>query len=210
MSQDPPHTLSSKKIFLTSMNKCLKKGGFTFMEIVVVIGVLTIAFPALFSMVFSVLQQQTKALRVSAIKREGDYVLTSLKDILRNRTYRIYDSSISSSNEKCGINSLSPTVTTINEPIFEDLDYNWFRFTIDSDKFASTSATITTPLYLTSSQVLISNLSIGCSRISSFAPATIILSFDICYKGGLDNCPTTRGDEIANMHYQSYITLRNF
>lgn len=184
------------------------KSGFTFIEMVVTIGVLTITLPALFSIIFSIMQQQTKIVRLSTIKREGDFILNTMKNTIRNRAYRLYSSS--SGLELC--DSSFTGTTSEDQIVFEDADSIRFSYSVDGitkKLMVFDPDPISKPL--TTTFVYIQNLEINCSRTSSFSAPTIIISYDICFKGSLANCAAiTRGEETASLHYQTYITLRNF
>lgn len=191
------------------MNKINNPGekGFTLIEIIIVITILVIALPSLFAILFSILQQQTKMTRISVVKREGDYASTIMKNTLRNEVYHLYNDS-PPTVEICTNESTGNSVSS-----FGNRENSWFKYQVDNNsRLASTSASIniSNPLYLTSTQVSITAFSITCSRINQFSPATIMFSFDVCYKGAAAACPNIRGEEIANMHYQSYITVRNY
>jgi prepilin-type N-terminal cleavage/methylation domain-containing protein len=186
----------------------MKNHGFTFIEIVVVIAVLIIALPSLFSIIFTILQQQTKLNRISVVKREGDYAVNILKNNIRNRAYKLYSNTNTPVNPDDEICSDLSSETPIS--MFADNNNNWFIFDVIGERIASTSATIIDPLYLTSTQVAISNFDIFCSRSNKFAPATVFISFHVCYKGKALTCPVERAEETASLDYQSYITIRNY
>jgi prepilin-type N-terminal cleavage/methylation domain-containing protein len=186
----------------------MNKHGFTFIEIVVVIAVLIIALPSLFSIIFTILQQQTKLNRISIVKREGDYVVNILKNDIRNRAYKLYSNTNIPIDPNAEICSDLSSQTPVS--MFVDNGNNWFIYNITGERIASTSATIINPLYLTSTQVAISNFDIFCLRSNKFAPATVFLSFHVCYKGKALTCPDERTEETAALDYRSYITIRNF
>ena len=178
------------------------KKGFTLIETIVVIAVIGLTLPVLIGTIFILIRQQTKIIRLSQVKREGDYVINLMENTIRNRAVTIYklpvldDANIVCKGEIVG--------SSWSNPYFLDEDKQFFSYKLNGITVASDSAN---PADLTSSKTIVSNFSISCLRNSIYSPALIILSFDICYSGG---CTLTRPEELASMHYQTRIKLRNY
>ena len=65
----------------------LRKGtrqGFTLIEMITVIGVMGLALPATFAILFSIFRQQTKILALKEVKRQGDQILSQLETVIRS------------------------------------------------------------------------------------------------------------------------------
>ena len=167
---------------------------FTLIETIVVIAVIGLVLPTIFAIIFTVLQQQNKVYRMTTIKREGDYTLNIISNLIRNNARHIY-SSISPDIEVCQqIESTSPSENLF----FRDKDNQWFGFAFSYNKISSSSAALTTDL--NSSKTIVSNFSISCQKTADYSSPTVSLSFDICFNNESGSC----------MHYQTKIKLRNF
>jgi len=191
--------------FLPCMNNSHKKG-FSFIEMLIAVAIIGMALPALFSIIFVVLQQETKVLRLSEVKRQGDYVLTVMDTVLRNNAVGIYtDQALTTA--RCANAGDTENISGSNGNFyFKDKNSNYFRFYFTPDKISSGSATTTGDL--TTSKVMIQNFKLTCKKSAAFSPAIVGISFDICYKtsGG---CSSTRVEETATMSYQTSVKLRN-
>lgn len=203
-----------------SVNKALalrhEVKGFTFVELIVVMGILIMIMPILFGIVMVLSRQQVKVYRLSQVKREGDYALNLIENTIRNYATGIYaDQSFSeddadadppiTTNRLCD-NSSEDTVYP-GTTYFRDRFDNWFRYTVSSDTLSSSSAVLGTPLALTSNKVNISNLSITCRLSSDFSSSIILIKFDVNYNYGATITPSVFED--ASLHYTTRIKLRN-
>lgn len=183
---------------------------FTLIETIVVVVVIGLTLPVLFAIIFTLMRQQIKIYRLTQIKREGDYLIGIMENTIRDKAVTIYKSAvIDDTNIVCKNVETYPLSGTV---YFLDKDNEWFGYEYDGlSKIASKSADLDNPsIDLTSSKILVDSFSISCSRSSIYSPASILLSFDICYDTGLPNCATTRPEETASLHYQTRIKLRNY
>jgi type II secretory pathway pseudopilin PulG len=183
------------------------KRSFTLIETIVVVAVIGLTLPVLFAIIFTLMRQQVKIYRLSQVKREGDYVINLMENTIRSRAVTIHSGVPSDANIVCkdaGIPSASSLY-------FLDEDKQWFGYLFNSNSIASKSADLTHPsIDLISSKTVVSNFSISCSRSSLYSPASILLSFDICYNTG-SGCTSIRPEEITSiLHYQTRIKLRNY
>lgn len=183
------------------------KKGFTLIEMIVVIAVISMTLPSIFAITFGIARQQNKIYRISKVKEEGDYVLNTLTNTIKNNAVSIHSSSPATSlNEICLlVESPAPTTSLY----FQDSYNNWFGYSLASNVISSASSNLGSPIALNSNKVLINNFSIGCEKTTSFSNATISLSFDICYDTGGKLCTSTRPEETASLHYQTKVKMRN-
>lgn len=187
--------------------------GFTFIESLIVIAVLGLVFPIVFSTLFIILRQQIKVYRLSEVKRQGDSIINYLDNVIKNNAFRIYDDR---GEEMCDPNMDNPNPVR-NIASFED-KYN-SSFSIDYSS-PNLSITYPTPLppaptfafpqgTLNSSKVIISAYQATCQKQESYSAPIVFISFSVCYKDkGV--CPTGRQEELASLDYTTYIKLRNF
>ncbi len=186
----------------------MKKTGFTLIEIVVVISIIALVVPAVFAIVFGILREQTKLMRLSTIKKEGDYILNVVKGTIKNNALAIHsDGPPTEENEKCRV---IEDYTSGSALTFEDNAGDWFKVLLSTDKIASYSSGTDSTLNLNSDRTVISGFSIGCARSVAYSPPIVSLSFDICYAASPGSCVSTRVEETATLHYQTKIKLRNF
>jgi len=189
--------------------KSEKASGFTLIEMIVVIGILGLIMPVIFTVIFGIVREQIKIFRLSQIKEEGDFVLNTIGNTIRGNVVSIHDSSPpDDTNQICDVVGASTPTTLL---YFLDKSSNWLGYGLSNNQVASYSASFASPpMNLTSSKTIISNFKISCQKLAVYSGATIILSFDICYNTGANSCDSSRPEETATLHYQTRIKLRNF
>lgn len=182
------------------------KKSFTLIETIVVIAVIGFTLPVLFTLILTLMRQQVKIYRLSQIKREGDYIINTLENSIRDNAIAIYSGVPSDTNLVCG--DIGSSDSNSNQLYFLDKNKQWFGYLSNSNWVASQSASQI--YYLTSSRTLVSYFTIYCSKNTLYTPASVLFSFDICYDTGSGGCDSTRPEEIATLHYQSRVKLRNY
>ena len=187
-----------------------KNKAFTLIETIVVVAVLGLTLPVIFSIFFVILQQQTKIYRLNTTKKEGDYIINILENTIKNQANSIHSAKpLSDANKECATDSsnygVSPSVTKI---YFLDNGNNWFGYSLNNSSIASDSALLGL-VDLTSSKTRINNFSISCSRTYKYSQPTVSLSFDIEFCNDVA-CSQTRPEETSSLHYQTKIKLRNY
>ena len=197
----------------------ITKKAFTFIEIVVVIGVISISLPVLFTIIFAITNQTLKVQRLSEVKKQGDYAINIIENTIRGYAVKIY-SEDALTNEKCNTSgSTFPSDPSDGTNFYiKDISGKYFNFQLtDSNKIASESSDLINPVSvvdLTSDKVLIENFEIQCNRNTTAYPPIISISFNICYKNPTSappgNCIFTRTEETASLYYQTKIKLRNY
>jgi len=182
-----------------------KDKAFTLIEVMVVIAAIGIVLPALFSIIFTILQQQIKIQRLSIVKREGDYVINLLENIIRNNAVKIY-SDQTLNNEQCTTENPSYGPQNGQNFYFRDKFDRWFKFYQDSTNLASNSANLSLPINLNSQQTKITSFSIECYRTALYSPAVVGITFTIEY-----NTASSRPEEkVTPLTYKTKIKLRNY
>jgi len=177
------------------------KHSFTLIETIVVIATVGLVLPALFAVVFAILQQHTKIQRLSIVKREGDYVLNVMENVIRN-----YGQSVHSAIPPADNNKICQSRSQEEATYFKDKFNNWFRFYLNpsNNKIASESSVIGV-VNLNSSQTKINNFTIQCYRTGLYSPPVINISFTINY-----NTTSSRVEETASLNYQTKVKLRSY
>lgn len=185
--------------------------GFTLIELIVVVAVIGLALPALFAIVFSVLQQQVKVLRLSEIKRQGDTVLNIMTTAIRSNAVKIYADN-TFGTEYCSNTTTNSTsgATTGTNFFFRDKSDRWFQYYLSGTALIADTNGDYLNGNLTTSKVRIENFSISCIRGATYTGSIVTVQFDICYNNAACASGSARNEEIAKLTYKTQVKLRNF
>lgn len=182
------------------------KKNFTLVETIVVLGVISLFLPLFFNIIFIITREQMKINSLIIVKREGDYLINSISNLVRNYAFYIHSSDPpSEQNLVCDQNNNYSSNTQLT---FRTKDNHWFRIFLNNDKIASYSSSQNTTFNLNSDKTRIYNFSINCDNSSFFSFPIVNIGFDICYKGTDSQCSLTN-EEFVNLRYQTRIKLRN-
>ena len=197
------------------------KKSFTFVETLVVISVLGLVFPILFSTFFVILRQQLKINRLTEVKRQGDSIVRILDEMIKNNAYKIYDDT---DTEICDAGGSFPEGTPA---YFLDKYNSRFSFKIiiidDVDNYEQNLETVydvppfPAPTFafpsgkLNNTRVMIpeSSYVISCNRKTTYSAPVININFLICYKVNR-SCDSAKPEESALLEYQTNIKLRSY
>ncbi len=186
------------------MKKELKS--FTLIETIVVIAVIALTLPVLIATIFILVRQQTKVVRLSQVKREGDYLINIMENTIKGEAVTIHSAKPSDdTNIVCNTADSSFSGPPL---YFLDKTGKWFGYEEGTNTVASASAV--SSINLTSSKTILSNFSISCSRSTIDSPPSVSLNFDVCYDTGSGICTSTRPEEVTSIHYQARIKLRSY
>lgn len=181
------------------------KQGFTLIELIVALGVLTLTLPVVFSLFLINLQSRTKILILQQVKRNGDDALANIEQLVHTRANALY-SDAALTTEVCSTTSGTSTPTSSNTVYMKDSSGNRFYFYLSNGQIASDSAVISpNPLFLTNTKVVVSNFSLSCERTSAFSPPLVNIAFQVSQLG----TPATR-EERATLYYQTKTKLQNY
>lgn len=175
------------------------KKGFTLIEVIVVIAVIGMIIPAIFSVIVAILQQELKIYQLSEVKRQGDYALAIIESTIKTNAVSINDAG-TGGNEVCADAGESG-----NADYFRDEQGNWFRFTVSNSRIASGSSIVNATGEITKSNVVVTNFSLTCARPNGAAPAIINVQFTVSAGGS-----STRQEERASITYRTKLKLRNY
>lgn len=185
--------------------------GFTFIELLVAIGIISLCMPVFFSLFLANLRTQVRILALQQTKQGGDFALTSIQSIIRQEARSIHSGFPPlSANEKC-VNADS--VFSPSDPeqvVFKDIDGNAKSFYLDGDKIAYRTDNTATGgnnsiSYITGSKIAITSWQISCSRASIFTKPIVIISFTASYKPSA----TQSSLAFATLNFYSSVLLRN-
>lgn len=195
----------------------MKKNGFTLVEMLIVVTIIGLILPAFFSIVLAVLRQQVRVQYMSEIKREGDNVLTLLKNkigegnLLASNTNRLADPSDRSyrtAHEVCTVNDIfheSPAEGPLFFITDNDTLTEYFRFFEDSTtqtvKYESNATS--TPIDITGSAVTITDFRITCKYTSLYGSPFVGISFTVTQKFSVS--PT---EAPLSLYYSTKVKMR--
>lgn len=187
--------------------------GFTLIEMLVVVGVVSFILPAVFAIIFTILRQQAKIYALQEVKRQGDFVLNTIRMNLKNNATTIHTAfPPTDSNQVCNSTGSSGSGTLY----FQDRVNNYFSYVVINDSngiplIASNSSIPASNPYpatttnLTNDKTKTTSFSISCIRNASFSPPVIGISYQLQY-----NTTSTRPEDIASFTYQTKIQLRSY
>lgn len=183
------------------------KKGFTLVEMLVVIGILAFALPALITIVLGIVRQQFKINALKEVKRQGDLVLNSMKVNIKNYGQTAYNGVPSPlSNPTNGICETTGTGSAPNGMYFLDINGNYFGFRLQGTTLnINENSTFVQGGNLTTNKVRVENLQLSCERTASFSSPVISVSYDVTY-----NTTSTRPQDNATFRYQTKIKIKNF
>lgn len=188
---------------------------FTFIEMIVVVGVIALVLPIVFGILFAIMQQQIKIYKLTEAKRQGDYALNAMETTIRNNAISTHTVSPAISGITDGGNEVCKDTTSsaTNFSYFMDKTDNakWFGYVPDTTatKISSDSANVASKGDLTTSKVRVENFTLTCMRSSSYSSPIISVSFNICYNNGVPCSTAARSEEMTKLTYSTSIILRN-
>ncbi len=177
----------------------VNKKGFTFIEIVVVITVIALALPALFTIIFIILQQQTKIMHLTEVKREGDYAMNVMENLIRNYAAGMQTAA---NAPVCADQTSSDTSF---DHFVDNINKNTFSFAIDSSNRIASSSSIMTTVDLTDKNVNVSGWSMTCTRSNKYSPPLIKMQFNIQY-----TTTSTRPEDTVSLNYQTAVQMKSY
>lgn len=201
-----------------------QKHSFTLIEIIVTVGVVALALPVLFAIIFTITREQLKLYRLTEVKRQGDFAMSTMTTLIRNNAIGIYsEHTLSAGSKQCKTagQTYSPATdggaTDDDHMFFQDkvrTDY-WFRFYYNATQIASASSVVS-PVGLNTPRVKVSNLTMKCSRLNQFSPPLVNISFNVCYNTGTaatQDCgnASSRVEETSPiLHYSTNVIMLNY
>lgn len=160
------------------------KKGFSLIELIVVIGLLSLLMLAISSTMLMSIVSSNRIRTVSAVKYAGNYALGQLQSMIRSA--KAVTSCDSTSSTLSIINPDGGTTTILAENVG-----------------TYTSIASNSGVYLTPSKVNVSSFNLRCEP-SDMQPQLVIISYDV--KSSLD---TQRAVENPLLHFETSINLRN-
>lgn len=178
----------------------MKKKAFTLIEMLIVLTVTAILIPTVFSIVIVIMRQQVRIYKVIETRRQGDYVMTFLKDrLVRTKQMSTYPAG----TQLCVTAGSTSTAGNGTNVAFLDNDDVTYRI------FAQTTSGITNLMYaspanaagttINNNLVQVTNFTIQCGRRTSVGAPLIQISYTVRFKDADNN---------VAINYQTKVKLR--
>ena len=172
----------------------------------VVVTVVALILPAVFAIVFTILQQQAKIYSLQEVKQQGDFVLNNIRVNLKNSAISIHSAvPPTSANRVCATTGSS---FSSGQLYFADKYNNYFWYSSDASSIASNSSIAGATVALTGSKVKPTSgtpLSIQCYRGATFAAPITSISYGVTF-----NTTSTRPEDTTSFTYNTKVQLRNY
>lgn len=187
------------------MEKSLFKKGYTLIEMIVVIAIIGVVLPTIFTILFVIIQQQLKIYRLIEVKKQGDFVLSFMRNKIETEAVKISSKS-DIITERCATTPSSYEPTT-QDFYFLNKDNNVFVFRTDSDgNLVLNNFATGIPTALTTSKVAIKNLTLKCIKKSNLASPLVQISFTVEYNNSSAN---VSAEEVAVLNYKTKLRLKS-
>lgn len=193
--------------------------GFTLVEIVIVLAIIGVLLPIVFSILFTITRQQTKIYRLAEAKQQGDFVLAFMKSQIRDYGNKIYKDD-TELFETCN-DSVEPDNTHTSQTGLDfyikkrDTANGYVQFYTESFPTGDASDTSNPQRLwfsdsglkqiLTTDNVRIANFEISCYRRTITQLPFVFVSFIIYYK---TNLATAKPEDLAVLNYKGVIKLQ--
>ena len=191
-----------------------KKAGYTLVEMMLVIALIALLMPAVFSILYVIMQQQVKIYELTETKRQGDYVMQLMKEkIMRDAISLRRDddglfSAIAVISNICNTSGSSFTSSTAQRGldfVFVQENGDQFQYVQSGNSiFFRATGSSTINAALNNSRVNITNFQINCAVKSTYTDPVVSFSYTAQYNRAVPNpqLGTTQ------LQYQSKVKLR--
>ncbi len=176
-----------------------RQKGFTLVEMLIVVCIVSISVPVIVTLFSAVMRQQTQTMIVTQTRNQATAALQNIKTLIRNHAYTIH-----SDYPATDANAICTSQTDIQTPsrmVFRDEYEKSFYFELDSGVLASASSQLAAPVPLNFAPVTITHFEITCSRPSLYAAPIVNISFLVSHAN--NNFGTT------TLPFQTRLRLRN-
>lgn len=188
-----------------------KQFGFTFLEVIIVLGIIGILLPIVFSIIFTVSRQQNKIYRLAEVKQQGDYAMAFMKSYVGEHAEKIYNDSALTA-EVCKT-SAAPQNLHISQTgnnfyfLKENTLNDYFRLYVATDSSRLMLDDNGEQFNLTTSNVKVINdqIELVCIKKNNVSNPFVIISFGLYYT---TNLQTARPEDVAILNYKGVVQLR--
>lgn len=183
-----------------SIKKINRQEGYSLMEMLVVIVIVGIMLPAIFTIMFIILKQQAKIYQISETKKQGDYAYQFIKEKISREAKSVHTNAGATVCSSSG-NSFSSTNGS-DFVLFDELG-NRIKFTrkaTNNSLFLNQGGVQTS---LNDGKVKVTDFTIECYRRSDYANTIVSFEFTIEFNKKTED--KAIGD--TSLHYQSRVKI---
>ncbi len=194
-----------------------KKYGFTFIEMVVVIGVIGFALPALFAIIFSIARAQTKVQHLTEVKKQADSAIDTIKTTIREDVDGIFENDINIQGSKIPIVCGSFSTNDGRDLYFHTSDGEYVQFYAASGQLVKkiegaseqplTSDKVKVFIYNPSDPTtILPEIELSCKQDAVSSAPLVKIHFWAAYQG---STASTRPEDNAQLEYTIQAKIRN-
>jgi len=191
----------------------IKNKGFTLIEIIVVMAVLAILLPTVFSVIYIIMQQQLRVHKLTETKRQGDAIMAYMKETIARDAWGVSDEVGGVECNTAGStyhdfanffffvgNNTPPDIFTFRLYPSGNISYEHYFYhggfgMYVNDLSANLNAT---------DVVSVSGFDIECRKRDNNSYPVIAFSYDVTF---VDTTPTAQ-EGVVTLHYQTKVKLR--
>ncbi|CAN5206456.1 hypothetical protein BH09PAT2_BH09PAT2_09460 [soil metagenome] len=184
--------------------------GYTLIEMVIVLSILSMIIPIIFSIIYVLLNQQVKIYRLVETKRQGDRIMSFMKEKISREAVDIQNASAVA---RCATYTGNPETTTDgNDFVFlkdKTATPATFKFFVNSSNLLAQDSTLLPSTSLNDNKVKITNFQIECFKKNTTTPFqsnVLLIGFSYTVQF-VDTTPTT-AEGTTSLQYQTKISLR--
>lgn len=178
--------------------------GYTLIEMLIVIAIIGIILPTVFSIVYVIVNQQFKVFRIIETKRQGDYTLTFIKEKILREAISVQDAA---GNPHCLEPGIEHSSAGGNDFVFVTTSgtYQFTSVSSGNVTYLQFIENSNSPVALTTNKVTISDFNISCEKRNSITKPIIDINFNVSFS---DASPTVQ-EGIVSLPYKTKLKLRN-
>ncbi|MFQ5452418.1 MAG: prepilin-type N-terminal cleavage/methylation domain-containing protein [Candidatus Paceibacterota bacterium] len=185
------------------IKKISNTSAFTLIEVIIVVAIIALILPGAVSLFFANLRSHVQVLLLQEVKRNGDFILNTLEDKMRDDAWALY-SDAGATIEVCTTRKTLTSPISYSGTLYaREKDGTIFYFVDNSGVIEYTRNAATNAL--SNDKVAVTGFSVSCSRTSTFNPPTITVSFTVSQTGS-----SIRAEEKASLSYNARIKLRSY
>ncbi len=150
--------------------------GYTILEMLIVIAIVGVIMPAIFSILFVILQQQQKINEIVQTKRQGDYILSFMKEKIQREATGIRDAT--GTNPQC-----NTAGSSYNLPMrfARATSQFWYSYSAEGLTHVDTAPNPDLSVQLHSDKIRVTQFGMECAKATADSRPIVSLSFTLQY-----------------------------
>ncbi len=155
--------------------------GYTILEMLIVIAIVGVIMPAIFSILFVILQQQQKINEIVQTKRQGDYILSIMKEKIQREATGITDGT--GTNAQCNLAGSSFIPASQAQPMrfTRDTSQFWYAYSAERLTHVDTAPNPQLSVQLHSDKIRVTQFGMECAKATAESRPIVSLSFTLQY-----------------------------